>query len=64
MTILEFIDITNKEHLVAVRELLDTGIWPTEFYNRYLSKLEFTTGWQTHLAFKMADAYAYLILKR
>jgi len=57
MTLLDFFDIQNKEHLGAWLVLTKTGMWPETFYNTHLSELEFNDGWQNLLAWKMAEHY-------
>jgi len=57
MTIVEFIDIDNKEHLEAFQEVLTKGIWPTEFYNKYLEDLEFENIWVPTICTKIAKRY-------
>ena len=58
MTLIEFIDIKNPEHLSAIKHWMDNrGVWSKEFYDLYLEDLEFDEGWQSIIMAKLAKAY-------
>lgn len=54
ISISEWFDPYNHEHMVAYRCLCDTGMWPVDFIpdNIYLPP-----GWQMLVINKMADAW-------
>ncbi len=58
ITIVEFFDPKNIEHLTAFQELQNNGIWPLWFWN-WIKKegVTFPPSWQAQLAFKIADEY-------
>jgi hypothetical protein len=57
MTVLEFIDLDNKDHLREVKKVFDTGVWTPDFYDKYLVNLEFENNWMVTLSFKLAKRY-------
>lgn len=64
MTILDYFDIHNVEHLKAYEELMRTGIWPKRFWeNNKLEKLDFPQCWQISLSNKMASDYIRMMIR-
>lgn len=63
MTVTEFFDVHNLEHLKAYVELNKTGAWPREFWEQ-IKDCNFQYGaWSIQIANKLADAYIDLTLK-
>lgn len=54
MTIIEFFDPYNIEHLKAFKYLMDTEIWPIDFYEEIPDNIEFPVNWKIILAGEMA----------
>lgn len=59
MKITEFFNPYNMEHIKAYKHLLTYGFWPERFL---LANIEYSTGWQAVLAFKMADVWVEQVL--
>ena len=59
MTIIEWFDPNNIEHLRAFQQLNNTGVWPTGVAP---TGIEFNHLWQVTLTAKLADAYLDLKL--
>ena len=59
MTIIEYFDPTNIEHLRAYDVLQRTGSWPRSFWRDHIEKnmLVIPAGWSYGIASKLADAY-------
>ena len=56
-TVVEFFEPYNIEHLKAFEYLLDTGVWPKDFYEENLEGLEFPNNWQIILLSEMANCW-------
>lgn len=56
MTIVEFFDPEDTEHLKAYKHLEETGVWPEWFFEK-LKGLEFSSAWYSSLAFKIARKF-------
>jgi len=54
MSIVEFFDVYNYEHLMAYKQLSETGMWPEGFLP---ADTIFPQLWQVSLANKMAAAW-------
>lgn len=54
MTIIEWFDIKNIEHIKAYHYMGKTGQWPEGFIP---DDIEFVTNWNMILMSKMSDAY-------
>jgi hypothetical protein len=54
MTITEYFDPTNKEHLQAFRTLQETGTWPNNFPPQDCT---FSSIWQIEIYSKIANIY-------
>lgn len=54
MTIVEFFDIHNTDHLVAWRHLSNTGNWPENFLPE---NIKFPILWQIEIRDKMVEAW-------
>ena len=57
MTIIDFFDEYNVEHLAAYKHLSETGSWPESFIP---DNCEITPSWPYHITSKMANAYVQL----
>jgi hypothetical protein len=57
MTILEYIDLDNTEHLRELKTLFNTGEWDSAFYEIYLSNIQFENNWLFDLSFRLAIKY-------
>lgn len=57
MSILDFLNLSNKSHLKAISELIKTGCWPKMFYSKLPGDMSFPPNWQVSLAFKLAEKY-------
>jgi hypothetical protein len=60
MTIIEFFDPNNIEHIKAFVHLQNTGIWPNYFIT---TDITFPLLWQTTLMSKMTDKWVEYKLK-
>lgn len=54
LTITDFFDPHNLDHIKAYSVLMDSGIWPNGFISE---DTVFPSGWQCFLALKMTDAW-------
>ena len=54
MSILDWFDPKNKEHLKSLKHLLDTGQWPINFIP---SGMVYPSGWDTTLMYRLARIY-------
>lgn len=54
MSILEFFDVYNYEHLQAFKKLGTSGMWPGDFIPNGTT---FTTNWLITLMSRMAEAW-------
>lgn len=57
MTILEYVDIDNMEHLAAIRYLFKKGVWPKNFLSKVPEGTTFNGLWHMTLAYKLAEKY-------
>jgi hypothetical protein len=59
ITIVDWFNPHNMEHLQAYKHLSHTGTWPKPFWDKILkdNQIEMTTAWQVALACKIADAF-------
>ena len=55
MTIVEFFDVYNCQHLMAFKSLSKTGVWPKGFLPEHVT--EFENLWHYLLLDKMANAW-------
>lgn len=63
MTIVEFFDPLDIQHVRAYDYLCNNAIWPEEFHKMLKDEgIEFPSAWQGSLAFKMADAWIEHVL--
>lgn len=59
MKITEFFDPYNMEHIKAYKRLITHGSWQEGFLPE---DIEYSTGWQAILAFKMANVWVEQVL--
>jgi len=59
MTIVDFFDPNDIEHIKAYRHLELTGTWPEDFLP---NSAEFFPGWQIAIEMKLASAYVNYML--
>jgi hypothetical protein len=65
MTIVDFFDPCNYEHIQAFDYLSKKGTWPTEFYSYIIENhIEFPVAWQVSLAYKIVNEYVQVLLDR
>lgn len=57
MDFIDWFDIDDMDHLRAYKHLVTTGSWPKGFIP---DNIEMNPGWQTTMAFGMANAYVIL----
>jgi len=63
MSIVEYFDVQNIEHLKAYQHLQNTGSWPENFYDTMTElNIDIPIGWSLLLTSKLADAYINLKL--
>lgn len=60
MTIIEWFDIKNIEHIRGYDEISKTGHWPEGFIP---DNVEFVTNWNIILMSKMSDEYVKVFLR-
>lgn len=62
-SICDWFDPNDKEHILAYKQMQDTGMWPKDFYKKIQSKkLVFPAGWHSILAFKLANKWIDFML--
>jgi len=54
MTIIEWFDPTNIEHLKAFQEMFQEGFWPKDFIPK---DMKFPEGWCIRLTSKLVNLY-------
>lgn len=54
MRIDEWFDIKNKDHIAAMKYLMDHGVWPVGFIP---DGIEFRPSWYLSIVNKMAEEY-------
>lgn len=54
ISIVDWFDPYNREHLTAYRHLCDTGMWPENFISE---NIYLPPGWQVFIVNKMSDAW-------
>jgi len=58
MSIVDYFDPKNIEHIKAFKYMQDTGTWPKKFWKEMEAVgVEFLGAWHSSLAFKIADVY-------
>jgi hypothetical protein len=56
LTIIDFFDPKNIEHLIAFREMQNTGIWPRWFWD-WVENCEIPSMWYSMIAMKITNEY-------
>ena len=59
ISIVDWFNPHNLEHLQAYKDLNKTGFWPKEFWNKIVvnDQIEMTNAWQVAIACKIANAF-------
>jgi hypothetical protein len=59
ISIVDWFDPHNMEHLQAWKDLQKTGTWPQSFWQKMLfdDRIIITTNWQYSIYAKIADAF-------
>jgi len=60
MSIIDFFDPYNIEHIKTYDTFRKTGIWPTDFVT---SDIDFPIGWHSRIVCKIANAWADIALR-
>jgi hypothetical protein len=64
MSIVDFFDVNNIEHVKAYRTLCKTGQWPPSFWDHIEQvELQIPMLWQPAIASKLAEAYVNFCLE-
>ena len=59
LTIIDFFDPHDLQHIAAYSVLVDSGVWPEDFVPK---GTVFPSGWQCMLTFKITDAWMEYML--
>lgn len=59
ISVIDWFDPYNMEHLQAFKDLQKTGFWPKDFWNKIITddRIEMVTGWQLGIYVKVANAF-------
>ncbi len=59
ISVIDWFDPNNMEHLQAWKDLQKTGFWPKPFWDKMLfdDRIKMTTNWQYGICSKIADAF-------